>query len=662
MFTFKTQHPRCLLLSFLFMAFWYGATCQDAPVTTAATIADATPGTITVPLTVTGFDSIAAISLTLEYDYAVMTFIQGIKNPSIPGNFAVADSDVGNGFHRITMGWFGSVLSLPDSSSIMDLEFTYITGVTTLEWIDYGGSCEYADGNYMPLNDIPTEEFYINGFVCGILGAPGPVSGNDSVCQGQAGEPYSISPVVNATGYEWSVPEGVNIITGQNTNAITVDFSANAVSGPIAVYATNPCSTGLSSILQVTVNITPLADAGTDFSIPYGTSTTLYAAPGGSGTYSYHWSPEEYLVNPDVQDPQTVILTSTTVFTVQVTNLDTYCQSVDDVTVTITGGPLSVNPVALPSLICQGESAQLYSNAGGGSGNYTYQWTCEPPGSPPWSSGEANPLVTPDSSKLYLLMVYDGFTTTSGSTSLTVAPLPTATISGGDTLCGEGNTIFLPVDLTGSPPWDFTYTYGNSSVFIYDQYVTPYYIVTGEAGTYFVSYVEDAHCTGTTYGSAEVHLFPIPATPEITYSEMTLTSNACCGNQWYLNDQAIPGATDQTYHVTESGWYYDIVTLNGCSSEPSETIDVIVGIKENEYAACYFYPNPATDRLYIRTSRCKGLINISLCSIEGRALGIYQIEADGNNHSVDISNLGAGLYFVKISGNGIQSYGKLVIR
>ena len=456
--------------SVIVLGFFISATpafSQNAPVTTAAAVGNTSPGMVTIPLTVTGFSNIGAISLSIDYDHEVMTFIQGIKNPLLPGNFAVADNDLGNGMHRVSMGWFGNPAALDDGSSIMDLQFTYISGVTNLVWYDNGGSCEYANGNYIPLNDIPTSDFYINGAVCGTIGTTGPVTGNNSVCHGQTGEIYSINPVMNATFYEWSVPDGAIIVSGQNTNVISVDYPAGSSSGFVEVYAGNPCTTGPEASLQVNVYPLPNADAGNDQSIPYGTSTQLHASAGGSGSFSYHWSPEELLVNPDVQHPLTEILYNTTVFTVQVTNLESLCQNSDAMTVTITGGPLSVNPVAIPSMICQGGSSQLLSNAGGGSGNYTYEWTSVPPGSPPWSSTEPNPVVSPDSTRQYILTVYDGYTIVNGTTSVTVFSIPTAVISGGDTLCGDDEVTFLPIELTGTPPWNFTYSYGNNTVFIY---------------------------------------------------------------------------------------------------------------------------------------------------------------------------------------------------
>ena len=73
---------------------------------------------------------------------------------------------------------------------------------------------------------------------------------------------YSIVPIVNATSYNWTVPPGASIVTGSNTNSITVDFLNNAVSGNVTVYGVNFCGNGPSSQLPVTVNAMPVANAG----------------------------------------------------------------------------------------------------------------------------------------------------------------------------------------------------------------------------------------------------------------------------------------------------------------------------------------------------------------------------------------------------------------
>jgi hypothetical protein len=409
------------------------------------------------------------------------------------------------------------------------------------------------------------------------------------------------------------------------------------------------------------VNSRPVANAGNDTTINYGTSTTLHAASGEYEVYSYHWSPEELLVDPDEQNPQTVILTQTTLFSVLVTNQATFCQNSDHVIVTITGGPLSANPVALPSELCLGSSSQLFSNAGGGSGNYSYLWTVTPPENPPWSSTEANPEVTPDSSKTYHLVVNDGFTTVTDSVEIEVSPLPTATISGGDTLCGENVFTTLQVDLTGSPPWDFTYSYENTSVFVTNQQESPCYIIAADPGDYVITAINDAFCNGTSYGTAIVRKYPVPDTPEITINGYELISSACCGNQWYKNGNIIPGETGQTYHVTESGQYHTIVTLNGCSSDTSEPVDMVVGIAENGPCLFIFYPNPAKNSVFVQSCQpLSGSFKLSLCTASGMLIKEYEFSQD-NKLMIDISSLSQGLYFLVFSCKNNHTAKKLIV-
>jgi hypothetical protein len=88
--------------------------------------------------------------------------------------------------------------------------------------------------------------------------AAGTITGNNSVCEGDAGISYTVSPIANATGYEWTVPTGAIIVAGANTNSITVDFPAPSSSGNITVYGTNFCGNGtVSPNFAVTVKPVP---------------------------------------------------------------------------------------------------------------------------------------------------------------------------------------------------------------------------------------------------------------------------------------------------------------------------------------------------------------------------------------------------------------------
>jgi len=74
------------------------------------------------------------------------------------------------------------------------------------------------------------------------------------------------------------------------------------------------------------------------------------------------------------------------------------------------------------------------------------------------------------------------------------------------------------------------------------------------------------------YMSLINHPTPIPV---ITKQGSTLYSNAPYGNQWYgTSTGVIPGATAQDFTPGAQGSYYDIVTTAGCSSGPSDTINI----------------------------------------------------------------------------------------
>ncbi len=88
--------------------------------------------------------------------------------------------------------------------------------------------------------------------------AAGNITGPASICQGATGVVFTVSPILNSTGYTWTLPVGATIVSGANTNSITVDFSGSASSGSVSVQGTNLCGNGdVSSLLNITLNSIP---------------------------------------------------------------------------------------------------------------------------------------------------------------------------------------------------------------------------------------------------------------------------------------------------------------------------------------------------------------------------------------------------------------------
>lgn len=192
----------------------------------------------------------------------------------------------------------------------------------------------------------------------------------------------------------------------------------------------------------VNVNPKPIAVPGTPFSIPYGTNAALTgSAYGGTGPYTFYWTslPPGYSSNS--YNPTFVNLQATTIFVLIVTDIATGCQSdPSQVLVTVTGSPLATNPAADNPVICQGKSTQLHAMAGGGSGNYTFSWTSNPPG---FSSTLENPIVSPMVSTSYNLTINDGFNQATGSVTVHVNPRPVINLGSGDTILCVYDTLIL---------------------------------------------------------------------------------------------------------------------------------------------------------------------------------------------------------------------------
>ncbi len=114
--------------------------------------------------------------------------------------------------------------------------------------------------------------------------------------------------------------------------------------------------------------------------------------------------------------------------------------------------------------------------------------------------------------------------------------------------------------------------------------------------------------------------------------------------QWYFNGEAIPGATESIYTVTENGDYTVEVTDGyGCvfRSEVYKVTNVSIGDIKQLMRSVSVYPNPATDRINIEAPLP---VQVTLTGIDGKE----QIKEYGAR-SVSISSLTPGIYFVKIA-------------
>jgi hypothetical protein len=79
---------------------------------------------------------------------------------------------------------------------------------------------------------------------------PGPITGPPIVCK-DSSEIYSIVQIQGATSYSWTVPDGAQIISGQNTPTIIIQWGSTG--GIVSVIAGNNCGPSNPGVLEVTV-------------------------------------------------------------------------------------------------------------------------------------------------------------------------------------------------------------------------------------------------------------------------------------------------------------------------------------------------------------------------------------------------------------------------
>ncbi|MCB9236195.1 MAG: PKD domain-containing protein [Bacteroidia bacterium] len=163
-----------------------------------------------------------------------------------------------------------------------------------------------------------------------------------------------------------------------------------------------------------------------------------------------------------------------------------------------------------PLTVCTGSTVSFTDQS---LGNPT-SWAWTFPGGTPGTSALQNPTITYNTPGTYAVTLVAsnaiGNSTETKAGYITVGP-PTAVISGNANIVA-GNGAFLHFDLTGTPPWNFSYTDGTTTFNVTGVTSSPHYIYVSPiiSTTYTLTAFSDANCTGTFSGTAQVNVAPQP--------------------------------------------------------------------------------------------------------------------------------------------------------
>ena len=119
-------------------------------------------------------------------------------------------------------------------------------------------------------------------------GTPSSITGNQAgVCSST--ETYSVIAVSGMT-YNWSVPSGASILSGQGSNAISVQFDPSFVMGTISVNASNACGTSTNRTKSIkSVPGYPQNISGAN-AVCSGQTAVAYSTTPIYGALTYTWT------------------------------------------------------------------------------------------------------------------------------------------------------------------------------------------------------------------------------------------------------------------------------------------------------------------------------------------------------------------------------------
>jgi Glycine rich protein/PKD-like domain/Secretion system C-terminal sorting domain len=300
----------------------------------------------------------------------------------------------------------------------------------------------------------------------GAPASPASVGGLTTLCESMV-TTFTISPVVGATSYTWTVPVGTTINSGQGTTSIFVTIGTN--SGNVSVTADNSCGSSLPTNYAITVNLLPVVALGNDITQCGGT-VMLDAQNAGS---TYLWN--------DNSTAQTLAVSASGTYVAQVT---TAAACVDSDTILVTIHAVPVVSLGTDTTLCGGTVMLDAQNAGS-----TYLW----------NDSSMAQMLTASASGAYSVTITDanGCTATDAIT-VTINTIPTVTyIESQNLVCINWSAI----PLTAGSPANGTYAGPGVTGNMFDPTVAG-------AGTHDVvyTYTDQNGCTSSDTSSITVDL------------------------------------------------------------------------------------------------------------------------------------------------------------
>ena len=414
---------------------------------------------------------------------------------------------------------------------------------------------------------------------------------------------YSVTNVANVT-YVWTVPVGATILSGQGTNAVSIQYSNAFVSGILSVVASNVC--GNSNARTKTIYGKPAKPASVNGPVLFCVSdTVVFSTSVVFGSSSYHWTVPSGLI----------ILNGNGTNSITVTGNGT--NALGDVCVRAqnncgNSGYRCLAVEATASLSSIGSIAGTANGICGLTKNYSvvnlaginYSWTV--PVGANLNSGQGTNSVNVTFNNIF----------------------------------SSGDIIVSATSLCGSAVTSFKTLYGRPS--------SPS-TITGPSNPCFNG--QSIMYTCSVSAGASSYTWTIPAGASLISGQGTnsilLNFTGSIGNVLALKVKAINSCGTSSNRTLN-------VTLINCPRLQDEEINSLI-----------LYPNPTQDQLNVSwSSSYNEKVQLACIDILGQTIYQKEIEANEgrNEFKLNTSLISDGVYFMRISKDGIIQSRKFVVK
>jgi hypothetical protein len=289
---------------------------------------------------------------------------------------------------------------------------------------------------------------------------PTAIIGNTSICASSL-QTYSVNPVIGATSYTWTLPNGW---TGSSTtNSIDINVGTN--SGNISVTANNSCGSSNPQNIVITINSVPSAPGPiSGLNTVCAGATETYSVAPIAGATAYNWTlPNGWTGNSTSNSITSLAgsaggnLTVTATFACGTSLAQT-------LSITVETAPILTGTISGNSIVCDGSTNDY--NIAQVAGVTNYIWNAPSDWTFTSNTNSVNMNVGNSSGNVTLSVENSCGISNTLTLAVTVltAPLQPGTITGNVNLCGGSSNSYsiqpiigadnytwnLPIDWTGT--------------------------------------------------------------------------------------------------------------------------------------------------------------------------------------------------------------------